>query len=498
MSPRARRQQGRLGARSWPPRAHKFPVTFNLGKESTGVLKSVKVELLGYYKKALRAQKQRTPNQFRWVCDHVREFDLSFYIPIDVMNMPGHKIRHVVIMVNGLNEIAHLHYGHYDRIGAALAVRGMGAILCPSPFHLNRTPYFDARFQKNYERYRNAHRPDCYANLDYDRLKECRREPGADTVSRTPHKSMLRRNDCIFYFSEQTANELVMLCKFLRKIPVPPGLFDHDDEAFYDRFFARGEGFSVSLLGYSLGGLQALYAFLREPTLFNRCILLNSGASINKLSPNPVGIGDDEWDAIKNSAYSVNIRKSIGNWEILEDVLLHRPFDTTAAKNSFIHNHNSERLLFVAGGADLVSSSELLAQFVQHDQGGFGGLNLLQIAGWDHPLRNSPVYDHWFPVIMDLIENFLAHPDGKTVSFDQVVSGLLEFEIKGQQWDRWVIKRRRWYISPDDQNVRLKAFVHLVSHPQGHDDFLSLYMASKRYFQSDAELMRYLQGRREE
>lgn len=135
----------RAGPRSWPPTSHKYPVAFNAGQEATGILKSIAVTLLPYYQKMLD-RRDRV-----WTCDHVREFDLSIYVPLDLLDRRKARINNVVIMLNGLNEVSHLHYSHYDRIGARLASRGIGAILYPTPFHLNRAAYLEPCYRVEYE-----------------------------------------------------------------------------------------------------------------------------------------------------------------------------------------------------------------------------------------------------------------------------------------------------------------------------------------------------------
>ncbi len=54
-------------------------------------------------------------------------------------------------MLNGLNEIHNSHYVHYDRFGEAFASHGVGSMLLPTPFHLNRTPYLTKDDRESYE-----------------------------------------------------------------------------------------------------------------------------------------------------------------------------------------------------------------------------------------------------------------------------------------------------------------------------------------------------------
>jgi hypothetical protein len=139
----------RLSARQWPPKSHKFPATFYLGKETVGILKNINVNFVDFYDKIVNDSIEKAKNEkFHWVCENMKSFDLSFYIPMQIMNSPDQKIKNVLIMLNDLNEIRHIHYSHYDRIGVSLASHGIGAVLYPTPFHLNRASYLEERFRK--------------------------------------------------------------------------------------------------------------------------------------------------------------------------------------------------------------------------------------------------------------------------------------------------------------------------------------------------------------
>ena len=102
---------GRLSARQWPPKPHKIPITLNLGKETVSLLKNIDVELVNFYDEVVNNSAKNAKNgEFHWVCENVKSFDLSFYLPISIMNFPDQKIQNVLIMLNGINEIQHIHY----------------------------------------------------------------------------------------------------------------------------------------------------------------------------------------------------------------------------------------------------------------------------------------------------------------------------------------------------------------------------------------------------
>lgn len=488
----------RAGARAWPPRPHAFPVTFNLGKETTGLLKGIKVQLLPYYQEILDKHRgNRKSGKSHWVCDHVEQFDISFYVPHDAMQIPDNRLDHIVIMVNGLNEIDHIHYAHYDRLGAALAFRGLGAALYPTPFHLNRTPYIDRRFEGMYRQFprpKDNPKP----------LQKWPEAPGAMTMSRRPHCGMMRHPGAIFHCFEQTSRDLVQLAKTIQGSASASGAGAEYDQLFYDYLFDRTRRPHVSLLGYSLGGLQVLYTFLKEPELFDHCILVNSGANLKGIRTKPVGIRDNEWDTIVRNA--INLRNEIPDSiaaphrTILDQVLFNRPFEPGEANTTLLKNLG--KLLFIAGGADIVSPGEFLARFVDPSQlpadDDFSGLNILQIAGLGHPLAKSTVYDRWFPAIVNTIERFLRSPARNAVSYEDVLRHLAGYTIHRIPWDKWVDKVQ----CVDDIDKTLDVLkvldrIRPIHRRRAYKaEFLRHYLVSKRYFENDSELLRTLERER--
>lgn len=482
----------RLSARQWPPKSHKFPVTFNLDKETVGILKNIDVKLVKFYNKIVNnSLKEAKKGKFHWVCENAKTFDLSFYVPMNVMNLPHQKIQNVLIMLNGLNEIEHIHYSQYDRIGASLAFSGIGAVLYPTPFHLNRTTYLEERFKKEYEK-----RP--------DKQQSWPRAPGAPTMNRIPHKSMLLHPEAIFYCFQQISNEVSSFARYLRHIDgsldMSNGLInlDSNDKEFYDQLFDPTT-LKINLLGYSLGGMQALYTFLRNPDLFDHCILVNSGASIDSLRVKPVRIKNEEWERIKSNChkirYSLPSDISIIDRNFLNAVLFERPFKDE--NTAHIFRENAHKLLFIGGGADIVSPADYLLQFLEKDHAAtsteFRGLNILQVEGLAHPLQRSLEYDRWFPIIISTIDKFIRSPNRrlKQISYQDVINWFSQLEIKNQAWDDWC-RTKNLLDTEGDQNLDVVKIVDKLS-PKDKKTFLQYYLISKRYFENDSEFLRTLE-----
>lgn len=441
--------------RNWPPKSHRMPVIFKLGNETTGILKNVVARISNYYQKMLEDTFFETRHCF--------DFDVSFYFPHHITSSEDLKVDNFLIMLNGLNEIHNYHFAHYDRIGAALAFRGLGVGLHPTPFHLNRIPYITADKREEYEKKGTQTWP---------------KAPGTTDMKRHPSHSLMRDPTTLFFCFDQTAMELRDFALTIKQDPPTRSI----DSAFYNHFIHKNA--TVDLLGYSMGGLQALYTFLRYPGNFHRCILINSGVNINQLNPKPVNIPKKEWDNMAKSAQKSfsKVAKNLSDPDLLNGVL----FGFKDFNNAF--KELSDRILFISGGADKVADARKL-----HDLKSKSGLNLIEIAGLSHPLH-SPIFDRWFPLIINAIELFLTSPKDKSLplSAEDILKRLMVFKIKGERWDKALrgVDQSSRYID-ENHNLLLEEILEEISTPA--EDFLKYYFMSKRYYQHDEELLRAIE-----
>ena len=489
-----RQLRSRLGARAWPPRCHKYPITFSRSNETIGLLKSVSVDLSEYYKRIYsKYNSYKNGNRSHWVCDQLKTFDLSFYLPINILGTSNQKVNTVVIMINGLNEIFNANFMHYDRMGLALASRGIGVILHPSPFHLNRAAYMKNRFKGDWEKHHST---------GEERYQTWSEGHGADTTSRLPHHSMIRHPECIFHCFKQISDEVIALTEFLHG-KRNSSCFDDHDSSSYDRFFKRDDNLQAILLGYSFGGLEALFTFLKEPDLFSHCILFNSGAAIDKLRTKPVHISNKEWHQIVQSILKERTRLPTeilaNDRELLDEIFFNRPFLGTTSIESFCNS--LPRLLFIAGGADIVSPSEYVLQFIKKDiacehidNSKFNGLNVLQICGLEHHLQDSPQYDQWFPVIINTIESFVkVKPSpGPQISKGEVVRFFSKVKIGKKPFEVAL----KTMIDDDDLNFKGIEKVFEKIEKKEKQKIIEMYMVSKRFFANDSELLRTINRER--
>jgi hypothetical protein len=307
----------------------------------------------------------------------------------------------------------------------------------------------------------------------------------------------------MFYCFEQAANELRALGSFLTGSPADVAIDStalDPEKPFFDRLFLRRPNTRVSLLGYSLGGLQALYTFLLKPHLFHRCILMNSGADLDKMKTKPVNITDQQWRAIRNGVAEVrfNHRQDIVHPGILDDILFNRPFHDPEVKELFAKH--VRKILFVSGGADIVSPVEQLQflapeQAPQPDNGSFSGLNIVQIAGLEHALQHSPVYDEWFLAVMRIIEQFVRSPSAETpVRYERLLQDLASIRVGDRSWAEHVREHDGRtpddaFVTRDDQSLDVQRLFGVLS-AKDQAKFLDYYYISKRFFDDDGDLVR--------
>ncbi len=299
--------------------------------------------------------------------DHplIKEFCLRFYIPkepLSLKNESSHyggtamkqknnsdpKIKHVVIMVNGLNEVLTDHFKFYDFLGARFAEKNIASVLLSTPYHLHRV------------------------KQNTNKEKDSFRIKTPDTIFSSP----------IDYFIHYkiTQSEIIALAKKIKQI----GESDPYDLMFYENHFA--EDVKVSLLGYSLGGLITLGTLLQitsnkkdgNETLIDSCILYNSAPKLGSATTSDIGIEKTEWDNL---------------WKQFGDLMLDSKIDTNNPSNNeissffkdlyigirnsnprhsltkkLIHD-NSKKLLLIMSGADDIIDTKAWDDYLAYQEG---------------------------------------------------------------------------------------------------------------------------------
>lgn len=288
-----------------------------------------------------------------------KRFHLRFYIPQNVYQDKYRKIDKCFIFFNGLDELSH--FTLYDQIGKGLCKQGYAAILLPLPDHLNR----NMKYRYN--------------------------DPSKEKV---PSQSFINEPGKIYDAYLQAIGELKLLLTHLKSE------CEHKNVknccAFYSQFFSKDA--SISLLGYSIGGLVALSNYLIHKD-FNSCVLLNSGAKLEDIDVS-LFQSKQEWQGtVKNLA-----KKHYENHSHSET---HKLFNMIFLGNdhSLLKDElkeNSKESLFIISGADSVTKYRSIRR-IEPDR---HGLAILKLPGIHHFLSIDTQWDQWFPMVNETIRCF--------------------------------------------------------------------------------------------
>jgi hypothetical protein len=319
--------------------------------------------------------------------DH-RRFHLRFYFPRRESVEIKPRFERVIIMINGLDEVEY--YTLYDQLGAAFAARNIASVLIPLPDHLHRHHKFrreEIQLTSEQKKWRPSMDMDIEPLIMYERYS-------------------------------QLMNEIQILTKHIR------GINCKDKEticSFYSRYFSPDA--RISLLGYSLGGLAALSAFLKNPNNYNVCVLLSSGVKLLDIEISKV-MASDKWKDIilkLQKKWTENKKKGTGeDAQYFEDIFLgYRP-ETL----SEILKEHVRRILFVLGGADpMIHLGDLMK--IEPPESGFA---LLRLPGISHFLAISEAWVGWSEVIIDFITSFEENATHEFLSENEIVRTLAKWQ----------------------------------------------------------------------
>ncbi len=319
-----------------------------------------------------------------------KRFHLRFYIPVNVYQDKFKKLDKCFILFNGLDEIDHLTL--YDQIGKGLCRHGYAAVLLPLPDHLNRNMV--------------------YRHNDLSKRKR-------------PSTSFLEEPEKIYEAYWQINSEVKVLithlvgkCKAKRK---------KDCCAFFDQYFAPK--LSISLLGYSIGGLVALSNFLIQKFTFNSCILLNSGAKLEDIDVSEFQVAHKWKQTVKALNKAQSGRHNVTRGDNLFDMVF------LGNRLSLLKDElqeKSKRILFVLGGADSVTKYKSIREIEPSKH----GLATLQLPGIHHFLSIDTYWDQWFPVVNEMIRCFDESAAKESLLPNDILGSLAYFQLKYRISDR--------------------------------------------------------------
>lgn len=307
------------------------------------------------YRKGTNEYKQVQP-------EYNRTFHLRYYIPKSTLISKGERVKQIVIMFNGLNEVNR--FDLYDVFGEYFAEQGIAAVLLPTPYHLNRN----------------------------------------GPIKKSPHVALFDNPMLMYYNYKQSVLESKLL---IRKLRQEKTARDKNDLGFYESLFDRD--LQVSILGFSLGGLRALASFILDPKEYHTCIVFNSGVNLFKLNTELIDISNDAWLAFAHKLHELAKKPPRGArgghsalWEAFNWVFL----GSEPTKLSTRLMKHSERLLFILSGADPTLRSEKISILEVEGH----GLNVFRIGGVGHIPTLDPKWTFWFDRVSELMVGFIRAP----------------------------------------------------------------------------------------
>lgn len=363
-----------------------------------------------------------------------RVFHLRFYIPKAALISKEERIRDVVIMFNGLDEIDR--FDLYDLLGEHMAEQGVAAVLLPTPHHLNR------------------HTP-----------------APAGAIPKPPHVELFKHPLLIYYNYKQSMLESELLIQKLRQERV-----DSEDFDFYESLF--DPNLRISILGFSLGGLRALASFAQEPAKYHTCIVFNSGVELSLLKTEFLNISKREWKEFLDELYKeVQSRKAElimeGYWEYFSGVFLGAltPWLREGLKD------NSQKLLFILSGGDQIVPSDKSNLEVEGH-----GLTVLKIAGVGHIPTMDPQWSPWLNRIAEVIFNFVSQTGRGIWSHHDIVSEFAKL-LEGIPYLETLHRSDEEFGT-----TQLSELLKCMS-DEKHGAALKLYYASMAYYPRFRELL---------
>lgn len=286
-------------------------------------------------------------------------FPLRFYLP-------KKKASRLFIFVNGFSEGV---VTVWDRLGSTLAREGFASVLLPLPQHFARSLIFNAEEQSQQDEY-------VVRSSDLRKIYNQFLQYGFRAHPRL-----------LVGYNRQMMLDIETLASTVTTRVVRLG--NHPLNDFLNRHFA--EQVQCSILGFSLGGLFTLQAFLNSPELFNSCVLINSGASLQDMNASQV-FSKEHWLELQRKVVAVTSELSPSqmapNFQRVflghEKVALH---DQLTKYN--------KKFLLILGGSDPIFNRDN-TRYLQPEA---TGLAVFQIPSLEHFInignRGGQVWDEW-------------------------------------------------------------------------------------------------------
>lgn len=430
-----------------------------------------------------------------------KKFYCRCWLPKNIIGTKGKKIEKVVILFNGLNETEHFHL--YDLLGSFFSENGYGAILLPTPLHLNRRVIEDGKIKK----------------------------PTSYVVSENNHM--------LFYhnFLKSKLELDYIIEKILKRTN------DKDEDFnFYTNYF-DGVNTKIYLVGYSLGGLRALSYFLdyfiplpeegseilkeEEYDLRMRgddqkvkaCITLNSGPGIYNTDVTELGIGSNDWKtAVEKCAADVcsykrlldpgsKERELVNLFECIyfsDDLVSTRSFKNktrieSKAESTILFTekieHASDYYLAVSGGSDSIVRINQIQQLLDSNTKKF---NQFIVGKGDHFISHEKSEWHeYLPSVEKIIIDFFEMSSERHYTAKGIVDNIKKFFQNVQGLDEIGSRMSKESLFTD---ARLRQILKLLpDNPDkefNKDRFLKYYYRSKFFYPRFNDLIKKIYSRK--
>ena len=437
----------------------------------------------------------------------VRKFVLRFYLPkepisfkpidLDKVDIKGKDfwektelplnkdggIKHIVIMINGLDEYQRDNLIFYDTMASHFAQQGIASVLLSTPYHMHRVA-------------RNT------------RSKELR--PG-DGPFLKPSRYFELPLDFFIHF-KQTVLDIEKLTRKIKQKTTAKNDYD-----FYSNNFSPDV--KVTILGYSLGGLISLAAFVRgskqkdkskisKKPLIDNSILYNTAPHLNKASTDErFGKGQEFWEKFTEPKTFGEVRNDNPNNDELADLFFRlyggQSPETLISIRKVIKD-NSEKFLLIMSGDDNIVDITSWDEYFSYQSGPRKKTTINQyiVAGAGHSPMNEAQGAESLPKVLDIITshiltNKLSHwqrPD---------ILNLARPLVQSTDYYNQFVKKKILAEKEKKSNVivdfsefeefnRQKMDAVLNDFGEDRQKFLAIYHLSKIYYPKFKDLMNSL------
>jgi len=413
-----------------------------------------------------------------WYKDAQNEFYLRCYLPKKkILNrVKSKRITRLVIMFNGLNEVRN--FDLYDILGSQFANHGIASILLPTPYHLNRR-VADSKSTIDAKAYR------CHIPTDY----------------------AINEKEMMYYYNFKRS--IMELESLINRIISQ----DSNDEGFFKSLFNPSD-LKITLLGFSLGGLRAIGAFLKlKPDykeLIQSCVTWNSGpgleaVKIERINGKKVKYTSESWAKLMESVLN-NLNSIIEKNEPSQKeyarlckwlYFSQRPEDRDDSE--FVNlrerlGRYSSNFLSIQSAADSIVSVDSFDRISPKT-----GLHRVIVPGVDHIVNEDIKWGEWLTKIVGSIIHFINENESdyySNLSLEKEVKELITCSryYKKRKNEYLIIKNKGTFeeMESDFSHQDLKSILQdvLDNHKaEKREKMRELYYISKAFYPRFTELI---------